>query len=250
MNDFQLISNFTPGLFNKYSDIYATQPLSDSLGTDEPLLAVPPSAVFNPLKDTRDSACLIPSTVPNTSNEDLTLLGHGVDDLAVYYTTAVEDVNGLQGVQNVATAVQSSQKSTSSSFIFSSNNIPAASSSKSQGIGVSYHSHMVPSSQHIKLEQFRHEDEPEREVLSSIGHGSGGIVTIVKRKADPAPHQLSEPLAKLLSPLTPPYDDERVTDPAAKQTVINNLPKNHFPACLPQSDDEEITDDFNWDKLI
>lgn len=45
--DFHLLTNLTPDMLSKYTDM-ANQAACDTLGTDDSLLAVPPSAVFNP----------------------------------------------------------------------------------------------------------------------------------------------------------------------------------------------------------
>ena len=56
---------------------------------------------------------------------------------------------------------------------------------------------------------------------------------------------LSEPLAQLLAPITAPaYHSVTYLDD------LGNLPSQGNVMNTPQSDDEEITDSFDWDKLL
>ena len=88
--------------------------------------------------------------------------------------------------------------------------------------------------------------------MSTIGHGSGGTVTIVKLKQSPPlsiiREQLSEPLVRLMSPLTPSTEEEPLMDGMLRASAAIQV--GQVSGSGLHSDDEEIGDDFNWDKLI
>ncbi|XP_071512504.1 uncharacterized protein [Panulirus ornatus] len=103
------------------------------------------------------------------------------------------------------------------------------------------------------------------QTVSAASHGSGGTVTIMRR--DPpvtSPQHLSEPLTRLLAPLTPPGqtrtgleadgtgDDDGLDGALACGLAedMEAIQVGLITGSGPQSDDEEITDDFNWDKLL
>ncbi|CAL4149709.1 unnamed protein product, partial [Meganyctiphanes norvegica] len=97
----------------------------------------------------------------------------------------------------------------------------------------------------------------------SLSHGSGGTLTIMRRASpQPSPQQqLSEPLAKLLAPMTPlchhPLLGGASVDTSFDGSLTQGITDDMDPIQVglitgsgPHSDDEEITDDFNWDKLL
>ncbi|XP_045609640.1 LOW QUALITY PROTEIN: uncharacterized protein [Procambarus clarkii] len=100
------------------------------------------------------------------------------------------------------------------------------------------------------------------ETVSAACHGSGGTVTIMRREpAVSSPQPLSEPLSRLLAPLTPPghtrlghvTNDDDGLDGALVCGLAEDLEAIQVGLITgsgPHSDDEEITDDFNWDRLL
>ncbi|XP_064119679.1 forkhead box protein J3-like [Macrobrachium nipponense] len=104
------------------------------------------------------------------------------------------------------------------------------------------------------------------ETLSVASHGSGGTVTIMRREPalPQSPQGLSEPLARLLAPLTSPppprqsagryvQGDDGELDVALACGLDDDMEAIQVGLITgsgPHSDDEEITDDFNWDKLL
>ncbi|XP_042229673.1 fork head transcription factor 1-like [Homarus americanus] len=103
------------------------------------------------------------------------------------------------------------------------------------------------------------------ETVSAASHGSGGTVTIMRRERQvSSPQQLSEPLTCLLAPLTPPgqsrnvlYTNATAEDDGLDGALVCGLAEDMeaiqvglITGSGPHSDDEEITDDFNWDKLL
>lgn len=103
------------------------------------------------------------------------------------------------------------------------------------------------------------------ESVSAAGHGSGGTVTIMRREPAPlSPRTLSEPLARLLAPLTPPGQSRAsleaegpADDEGLEGALVRGLAEDMeaiqvglITGSGVHSDDEEITDDFNWDKLL
>ncbi|XP_076056494.1 uncharacterized protein LOC143034391 [Oratosquilla oratoria] len=111
------------------------------------------------------------------------------------------------------------------------------------------------------------------QTVSAASHGSGGTVTIMVRDTPtpqaPSPHTsplpLSEPIAMLLSPLTPPLHSQGQSVKDTLQDVSSSLEGairtnleddlyaiqvEQITGSGPHSDDEEITDDFNWEKLL
>ncbi|KAF2364822.1 Fork head domain [Trinorchestia longiramus] len=267
MNDFHFFTDLTPELLSKYSEMCHGQPASDALGSDESLLAVPPSAVFNPLTnfsviDRKKSAVTITNATTSASDMSYTLmsdLSHenydqsqsgSVSDLnQAYQNSGHVSASSLSAFQCVDLFLNRSDGCiiTSSESLAPQPIQSIASCSTSVSPSVNYMTSIV-TSQSVKSETDANESESE--ILNTIGHGSGGTVTIIKRKPERSNQHLSQPLVKLLSPLTPPYEDERTTDTSTKDTDTSNCQEGAFTGCLPPSDDEEITDDFNWDKLI
>ncbi|XP_068241843.1 uncharacterized protein [Palaemon carinicauda] len=104
------------------------------------------------------------------------------------------------------------------------------------------------------------------ETLSVASHGSGGTVTIMRMEPSlpQSPQGLSEPLARLLAPLTSPpptrqsgghgmHGDDEGLDVALACDLSDEMEAIQVGLITgsgPHSDDEEITDDFNWDKLL
>ncbi|XP_050737165.1 forkhead box protein O3-like [Eriocheir sinensis] len=101
------------------------------------------------------------------------------------------------------------------------------------------------------------------QTVSAASHGSGGTVTIMKREPSvSSPQPLSEPLSRLLAPLSPPiHACGDATAPAnddclegmLEHTLAQNMEAIQVGLITgsgPHSDDEEITDEFNWDKLL
>ncbi|XP_066977878.1 uncharacterized protein [Macrobrachium rosenbergii] len=104
------------------------------------------------------------------------------------------------------------------------------------------------------------------ETLSVASHGSGGTVTIMRREPalPQSPQGLSEPLVRLLAPLTSPppprqsgghyvQGDDGELDVALACGLDDDMEAIQVGLITgsgPHSDDEEITDDFNWDKLL
>ncbi|KAK4289646.1 hypothetical protein Pmani_037393 [Petrolisthes manimaculis] len=110
------------------------------------------------------------------------------------------------------------------------------------------------------------------QTVSAVSHGSGGTVTIMRREPviSSPPQQLSEPLTRLLSPLTPPDHHQHQHQHHSSSLTSCGVDDDGLDSVLeyglkdmrtaiqvglitgsgPHSDDEEITDDFNWDKLL
>ncbi|XP_053644427.1 forkhead box protein J3-like isoform X2 [Cherax quadricarinatus] len=103
------------------------------------------------------------------------------------------------------------------------------------------------------------------ETVSAASHGSGGTVTIMRREPSiSSPQPLSEPLTHLLAPLTPPGHTRALhstnptnDDDGLEGALVCGLAENMeaiqvglITGSGPHSDDEEITDDFNWERLL
>lgn len=101
------------------------------------------------------------------------------------------------------------------------------------------------------------------QTVSAASHGSGGTVTIMKREpAVTSPQPLSEPLSRLLAPLSPPIHACGDTTAPANDDCLEGMLEHTLAQGMeaiqvglitgsgPHSDDEEITDEFNWDKLL
>lgn len=101
------------------------------------------------------------------------------------------------------------------------------------------------------------------QTVSAASHGSGGTVTIMKREpAVTSPQPLSEPLSRLLAPLSPPIHACGDATASANDDCLEGMLEHTLAQDMeaiqvglitgsgPHSDDEEITDEFNWDKLL
>lgn len=101
------------------------------------------------------------------------------------------------------------------------------------------------------------------QTVSAASHGSGGTVTILRREPQVAsPQPLSEPLSRLLAPLSPPIhaggdavapSNDDCLEGMLEHTLAQDMEAIQVGLITgsgPHSDDEEITDEFNWDKLL
>ncbi|KAK7085691.1 hypothetical protein SK128_028566 [Halocaridina rubra] len=101
------------------------------------------------------------------------------------------------------------------------------------------------------------------ETLSVKSHGSGGTVTIMRKETQipQSPQGLSEPLARLLAPLVSPPPSKMSLDPDIQGDDVgldaalacdlgDDIQVGLITGSGPHSDDEEISDDFNWDKIL
>ena len=99
------------------------------------------------------------------------------------------------------------------------------------------------------------------QTVSAASHGSGGTVTIMRREVT-SPQSLSEPLSRLLAPLSPPIHTGGATTTTTNDDCLDGMLEHTLAQNMeaiqvglitgsgPHSDDEEITDEFNWDKLL
>ena len=315
--DFHLLTNITPDLLSTYTDL-ANHAMSDTLGStdDSSLLAVPPSIVFNP--KTSPSSRLKSSPFDETTLNDRTFESFPVDNLDhsnhSYASSCTLDNGSLMNgftfndkyindqVQHcrkdsdmMNKSFESSNRNATNYFTINENhhrdmsprdfNTPKSHGNRSPALNI------TESDGHVIKSESR--SSPDRETMSTIGHGSGGTVTILKNikfsssgvkqfySSDTSVvtntsltngvtnkitqnqcEELAEPLARLLSPQTPPdaNDPVRLSGPTRRlQGTALTLQTSRQAAIqvgqitgsgILHSDDEEITDDFNWDKLI
>lgn len=91
----------------------------------------------------------------------------------------------------------------------------------------------------------------------SASHGSGGTVTIrkISRENSSKSLDISDPLAKLFESMSPPQSSQMYLNTKTSKSLDSLLDPTSVQVDLisgsgTHSDDEEITDDFNWDRLL
>ncbi|XP_045124650.1 LOW QUALITY PROTEIN: forkhead box protein O3-like [Portunus trituberculatus] len=239
--DLLLLSNLTPELLREYAAPLIPQnagganpnqsvPSVLPLSRPMPMPSSAPTAIPAPMTPTRTSpdVTLLPL---QTSGETLETLM--ADPLMISNSVPPDDV--LRSPQQASTPGE----------------LPLDGS-----FSLSGHSDCGDSSASLSL-------SAHSQTVSAASHGSGGTVTIMRREpAVASPQPLSEPLSRLLAPLSPPIHAGGEAAPPPNDDCLEGMLEHTLAQNMeaiqvglitgsgPHSDDEEITDEFNWDKIL
>ncbi|XP_042891829.1 forkhead box protein K1-like [Penaeus japonicus] len=232
--DLNLLNNLTPELLREYADFLTTTANSATPATYAGQPCAPHATPVNGAVNGLRGVALDPGPVPLPPTSGETIETLVADPLLVSNAVPPDDV--LRSPQQVSSPAE---LSLDGSF----------------NLGVQ--------------EECVERDAPPvatiSESVSAAGHGSGGTVTIMRREPAPlSPRTLSEPLARLLAPLTPPGQSRTSLeaegpgdDDGLEGALVQGLAEDMeaiqvglITGSGVHSDDEEITDDFNWDKLL
>lgn len=246
--DLRLLNNLTPEVLREYADLLTSssmvnQNVMNSVGLSTSTLQLPrsmsvpptsmPSHTFTPL--TTSSAPSYEESPVNTTPLPLQASGETLESLVadpLLVSNAVPPDDVLRSPQQASSP---GELTLDGSF------------------SLSGHSDLNDSTTSLSALS---------QTVSAVSHGSGGTVTIMRREpVVSSPQQLSEPLTRLLSPLTPPERHQATIPPCnddGLDSVLEDGLKDMQTAIQvglitgsgPHSDDEEITDEFNWEKLL
>lgn len=237
--DLHLLNNLTPEVLREYAVVLTPQTYG---GTNYPSSVLPlsipasmPMSPATPIPAPMTTTHITPNTATllplQTSGETLETLV--ADPLMISNAVPPDDV--LRSPQQASTPGE----------------LPLDGS-----FSLSGHSDCGDSSASISL-------SAHSQTVSAASHGSGGTVTIMKREPlVSSPQPLSEPLSRLLAPLSPPIHScgDSIAPPnddclegMLEHTLAQDMEAIQVGLITgsgPHSDDEEITDEFNWDKLL
>jgi len=213
--DFNLLTDIHPDMLAKYADFVTDHSVIDGITNDEDLLAVPPSAVFNPL--------ISPNSKPDVREEESAM---DTDDLdyATLSNITTNDTNyeslsselGNILLKHKEPAGMDHPCSSAQSLKFSHHHYPEQPEAFSDLLQMCNSVDVKPTldnmdtnkmiSQYLRSNTSKSEtnkisENETSETLSTIGHGSGGTVTILRRKHSGPNPQLTDPLAEFLAPI-------------------------------------------------
>ena len=294
-SDFHLLTDITPDMLVHYADFFANHGTTDGSSSEEHLLAVPPSAVFNPTTSSQQinkNLRRCEDSSMDSDDMDYTSLTSVTPDEA--YQSMSSELGNILLKQKDSSSLEDSSDPSPSTIVSSASSVlhseskntgafndlikmcsPSStpsncSTSESNACNYLFQSKYVKATP--KTESANACENEMSETLSTIGHGSGGTVTIVRSKHSGPTAQLSEPLAQLLSPITvkkstssPYHSKTGVAENAEKSVSTESCLENFFrnghandsdsyarmkkvaDLSTEQSDDEDF---YDYDKLL